>query len=99
MEGEISQASRVIASRHQTSTEVDGEVVILNFDKGMYYGLDAVGARAWKLLSEPRDLSELRDAIAREFAVDPQVCEADLRELLIDLSAAGLIEPVEPGTA
>lgn len=90
----VSLSSRVVASRQQTSTEVDGEVVILNFDQGMYYGLDTVGAFVWKLLAKPREVEELRDAIVDEFDVPPDVCEGDLRELLVDLGDAGLIETV-----
>ncbi len=32
--------------------ELDGEAVILNLDTGIYFGLDAVGTRIWRLIEE-----------------------------------------------
>jgi coenzyme PQQ synthesis protein D (PqqD) len=89
---EISASSTVVASPSQVSREVDGEAVILNFDAGVYYGLEGVGAAAWDHLGEPLTVAELRDKLVAQFDVEPERCEADLRELLADLAEAGLIE-------
>jgi hypothetical protein len=40
----------------------------------------------------PRRVAEIRDALLEEYAVGPERCEQDLRELLEQLSTAGLIE-------
>ena len=65
--------------------------MILNFDKGVYYGLDKVGARIWELLRNPLTVAELRDTIVTEYDVEPDRCEADLQALLSELAEAGLI--------
>ncbi|HEX5726407.1 MAG TPA: PqqD family protein [Longimicrobiaceae bacterium] len=83
---------RVVAARQQVSCEVGGEVVILNLADEVYYGLDAVGARVWQLIQEPRTVEEVRDAIVAEYEVEPAVAERDLRALLDELASRRLIE-------
>lgn len=88
----ISSAYTVVASSRQVSTEVEEESVILNFDDGLYYGLDQVGGRVWNLLQNPVTPIEIRDQIVAEYEVESERCEADLQELLAELHASGLIE-------
>lgn len=68
----------------------DDELVLLNLRDGVYYGLDGVGARVWKLLQRPVTVAQVRDTILREFEVEPERCDADLAALLSDLVNRGL---------
>ena len=95
----ISSAYTVVVSSRQVSTEVEGESVILNFDDGVYYGLDQVGGRVWTMLQSPVTPVEIRDRIVSEYEVEPDQCAADLEELLGELHAAGLIEVGSRGGA
>jgi hypothetical protein len=88
----IASTYTVVASSRQVSTEVEEESVILNFDDGVYFGLDQVGGRVWHLLQDPVTPVEIRDRIVAEYEVESERCEADLQELLGELHAAGLIE-------
>lgn len=85
---------RWVADAGQVSSKVEGETVILHMPSGTYFGLDRVGTHVWDLLSEPRTLDELRDAVVARFEVEPGRAEEDLRALLSDLEANGLV--VEP---
>ena len=76
-------------------TEVDGELVALHVDNGTCYGFNGTATRIWGLIEQPRRLSELKEELLREFDVDPATCEAQLRELLDELAADGLVE-IEP---
>ena len=89
----------LVAARDQVSAELEGEAVILNLADGIYYGLDGAGALVWELLREPRNVAELRDAVTARFAVDAETAEADLRALLADLAARGLVARVPPPAA
>jgi hypothetical protein len=79
-------------SQDQVSCDLSGESAILNLKAGVYYGLNEVGTRVWKLLQEPKKVSELRDAILKEYEVERHRCEADIMGLLQDLLENGLIE-------
>jgi hypothetical protein len=88
----VSVDSSIVAAREQVSSDLGGEVAILDLKSGTYYGLDAVGARIWSLLQEPRTVEEIRDVLVREYEVDDERCERDLVALLQRLADEGLIE-------
>jgi hypothetical protein len=92
----ISAESFVVAARDQVWCDLKGEAAILNLSSGIYYGLDEVGATVWGLLSEPRQVAELRDLLVEQFEVDADQCSRDLMALLHDLSRNGLIEVTGP---
>jgi hypothetical protein len=72
--------------------EVDGELVALHVDNGTCYGFNGTATRIWAMIEAPKRLSELRDALVSEFDVEPDVCEAQLLDLLKDLEGDGLVE-------
>jgi Coenzyme PQQ synthesis protein D (PqqD) len=88
----LSAESTVVAASEQVSCRLAAEAVILDLKAGMYYGLNEVGACVWHLIDKPRHVSEIRDAILREFDVEPDRCERDLLALLRDLAAKELIK-------
>jgi hypothetical protein len=88
----ITTDSIVVASPDQVSSDLAGEIVMLNLASGTYYGLDEVGARIWNLVQQPTPVGAVRDAILDEYDVEPERCERDLLALLADLDKAGLIE-------
>ncbi len=73
-----------------TFRELDGEIVILNLETGIYFGLDAVGARAWRLIGDHGSLGVVFDALRSEYDALPSVLERDLLELVDHLCAKGL---------
>jgi hypothetical protein len=88
----LSLNSTVAASENQVSSDLGGEIACLNLRSGIYYGLDAVGARIWELIQDPRTVSEIRDVILEEYDVELERCERDLLALLDQLAAEDLIE-------
>ena len=87
--------SCVVASDEQVSTSLGAETVILGMGDGVYYGLDAVGARVWELLATPHQVAELVRVIVGEFDVTPEQCERDVLALLDDLSERRLVSEVD----
>ena len=85
-------ASVVAAPERQISTTLAGEVVILDVDRGVYFGLAEVGTLIWNMLQTRRRVSEILDRIISEYDVRRDVAEADLHALLADLAERGLIE-------
>ena len=88
----IDESSVVVAADHQTSTEVDGESVILDLEDGVYYGLNPVGARIWAELQEPVSVEDITTAIMAEYDVDAERCLEDVIALLRDLQENDLVE-------
>jgi hypothetical protein len=98
MISQISGSSTVVAARDQVSCDLAGEAAILDMKSGIYYGLNAVGARIWNLIQEPKTVDEVAAAILAEYDVEADRCQHDIVALLQDLAAYGLVE-IHHGTA
>ena len=70
--------------------QLDDEAVLLDLKSGIYFGLNGVGARTWELILEHGRLSEVRDALLREYEVDRNSVERDLLALAAELVARQL---------
>jgi hypothetical protein len=92
MKNPVSERSTVVAVKHQVSSDLGGEVAILDLGAGMYYGLDEVGARIWELVQEPRMVEEIQGFILDEYGVDPATGRRDVLALLQELADKRLIE-------
>lgn len=71
---------------------VGDEMALVNLDTGVYYGLDAVGARMWELLAGDGRLHTVAARMQEEFDVAPDQLEADLIRLVSELLGKGLVE-------
>lgn len=92
MKSSVAAGSRVVSSGNQVSSDLGGEVAILDLKTGTYYGLDEVGTRIWGLIQEPADIEDLREMLLSEYEVEPGRCERDLISLLQDLADEGLVK-------
>ena len=88
----ICSDSVVVASTDQVSADLSGEAAILHLKSGIYYGLDAVGARIWQLMTEPRTIADIESAILAEYDVDVSQCASDVRSFIEGLAAEGLVD-------
>lgn len=69
------------------------ETVVLDADRGAYFGLNQVGGRIWELLTDgPRRVSELVDGVVAEYDVERPRAEDDVRELVDRLAEHGLVD-------
>lgn len=76
------------------SRELGGETVLLNLESGVYYGLDAIGTRAWNLLTtERRTLADVCAIMAEEYDVTRETLQSDLTALVQELCAKQLLVP------
>lgn len=95
-EGGVSPEAVVRARPDQVSSDLEGEVVILDLRSGNYFGLEEVGARVWELIQEPITVEGLLAAILDEYDVERERCRRDLSALLRALEGRGLVEVREP---
>ena len=78
--------------------ELEGEAVVLDLASGRYFGLNAVGTRAWMLIESGATVDAVVAAITAEFDVDAGEAARDIDTLVTELAAAGLVvaEPAAP---
>ena len=72
---------------------VGSEMVLLDYDRGIYYGLNPIGARVWQLLAEGQEIEAIIDLLTEEYDATRKTLENDLTALLRDLEAKELVEP------
>ena len=92
MKTALTRSTTVVAVSDQVSCTLEDEAVVLHLGKGMYYGLNPVGATVWNALQQPKTIAELVAIVTGEFDVEEARCEGDLLTLLGELEDAGLIE-------
>jgi hypothetical protein len=87
-----SREPRVVLAKEQMSCDLAGEVAIVNLKNGVYYGLDAMGARVWSLLRQPITVPEICDSLIRDFDVEKPRLESDIRGFINELVEQGLVD-------
>lgn len=72
---------------------LDGEAIMINLAKGIYYSLDGAGGRIWELLEGDRSAQEMAAEIACEFDVSAERAQADVERILRELETENVIRP------
>jgi len=87
---------RVVAGEDVLVRNIGDELVLLDLQRGVYYGLDPIGARIWELLSGGLSIDETIERLLGEHEVSRQKLERDVRELIEELRERELISGHEP---
>lgn len=87
----IEADTTLVADGDVLVSDVGDELVVLDGEEEVYYGLNAVGAFLWEQLEEPRTVDELEEATAEAFDVPRAECREDVHAFLGDLLEADLL--------
>ncbi len=79
--------SRVVAAQ-----PVAGEMVLLHFPSGQYFGLNEVGASAWTHLCATGSVEGAFARLREDYEVDDERLRRDLEALVAELVRAGLLQ-------
>ena len=90
--------SYICRTSHPLSTEIDGEVVILETSKGNYYTLDAIGADIWQRIAAPAQVGALCAELHAKYDAEIAVIRRDVLAVLVQMVDEGLIEVTSPGS-
>lgn len=90
----LSEVSVVTAGAEVVACDLVGASALLNMRSSIYYTLNPVGSRIWRLIQEPKSVSAICDDVVAHYDVDRQRCRDDVLALLRNLNDAGLIEIV-----
>jgi hypothetical protein len=73
------------------SRRIGDEHVILDVDRGIYFGLDPIGSRIWELLEGEATCDEIAATLAAEYEVSEDQARNDLARLVEQLDGHGLV--------
>ncbi len=95
----LDQHTHVSPSPSVYARAFGAEIVLLDFGKGEYFGLDEVGADIWRRLEAGDDIGAAADHLAAHYAVDRDEALRDIVDLVSELRSYGLVEAASGANA
>ncbi len=89
---EISLTTRLTVASDLVTQQLDDELVMLDFESGMYFGLNEVSTRAWQLIRNKGRLLEVLEVLDDEYDVERETLSTDLLGFAEALRAKGLVQ-------
>lgn len=78
-------------ARELLEAELGDELVALDAEGGQCFGFNATAASVWRYLEQSASFDQLRRALREEYDVDEGQCTLELKTLLEELVAGGLV--------
>ncbi len=73
------------------TTDIDGDKVMMDLEKGQYFALNSVASRIWEELEKPVKINDIIETLLNEYEVDRETCEQNVLEFIKGLDNAQLI--------
>ena len=86
--------SKISKSKEIDATDLNGEKVMMNIEKGIYYSLNEVGSRIWELMKKDITVQEIINILLMEYEIDNDTCEKAVLSYLKDMEDAELIKVI-----
>ena len=86
--------SFVVRSDDFITSTVDNDLVMMSLDKGIYYGLDAIGSQIWEHIAEPISINALCQKLTDQYEVDSAQCQEDVLAFLNEMLNENMIHVV-----
>lgn len=87
----MSPEARVAISPGVYARAFGDELVLLDFSRGEYFGLDELGAEIWKLAEAGEAVGAIADRIVERFEVGHEVAFRDIVDLVTQMRDQGLV--------
>ena len=71
--------------------QMGDEMVLLDLESGLYFGVDGVGQRIWETFAEGRNLEEAIAVVVAEYEVEEAQAQADVIAFVRNLVDRGLL--------
>jgi hypothetical protein len=91
---DVTAATTVRRAAEILCADVAGEMVLVDPERGQYFGLDDIASVVWCRLEHPTSVGELCAALLADYECDAVTIANDVIALLERLAADGLIEAV-----
>ena len=70
---------------------VEGELVLFHSTKGLYYGLNEIGAEIWRLLADGQAGPSIIEQLKAKYDVDEATANSEVERLTKELANASLL--------
>ena len=83
--------SKISYNENVLTSDLDGELVMLNMESSYYYGLENIGKFIWDKMSTPVSSEMLIKQLMAHFDVDKETCTKEVMLFIEELQKEGLI--------
>ena len=84
--------NNVVSRRNDIdTTDLNGEIVMMDLEKGRYFSLNVVGSRIWEIIEKPIEVNKLVESLLEEYDVNRNECEENVLEFLGKLNDANIV--------
>ncbi|MFT6136953.1 MAG: hypothetical protein ACJARP_000504 [Vicingaceae bacterium] len=74
----IKLANVITKNENVLSSEIDGDIVMMNIESGKYVSMNAVGSEIWKMLeNESVSVNQVSENLIKLFNVGQEQCEKE----------------------
>ena len=87
----LSLRSKFTRNQSIFASIVDDELVMMDGEQGLYFGLNPVARKIWELLETPMSYEKLLDSLTRLYEVDREQCQRDIEPFLLKMIEHNLV--------
>lgn len=87
----IESKNIIVKNKEIDDSDIDGDKVMMNLDKGEYFMMNQVGSRIWDIIINPITVKDIIIKLLEEYDVEESTCKASVIEFLERLNRAELI--------
>jgi hypothetical protein len=91
LEDKIQMDTIVVQKIEIDAVDMDGEKVMMNLDKGKYYGLNSIGSHIWEIIKSPLSVESVILKLLAEYDIDEKTCKESVMTFLERMYKEGLI--------
>ena len=88
----ISVKSIITKHKNISDTEIDGDKVMMDLEKGKYFMLNAVASEIWSMINQPRSIKEIIQKLLEQYEVNYDTCEKQVIDFVEYLASSDLID-------
>lgn len=83
--------TKVFITKKFNVTDLSGEKVMVDFEKGKYFLIKGAGNNIWELIQDKISVGDIIDSLRKEYEVEEETCKMSVISFLDSLNSAGLI--------
>ncbi len=87
----ITKESKVVIGKSVTTSEIDNEKVMIDFETGKYFMIKGVGNDIWEKVQTEISVNDLVASLLAEYDIDEQTCETQVIDFLDKLNGYGFL--------
>ncbi|AWK88543.1 PqqD family protein [Azospirillum thermophilum] len=95
VERSVGPSATVVRNDEVLAAVVDGELVLMSVEQGLYFGLDPIGADIWRRMETAVRVSDLCACLVADYDGDPMQIERDVLDLLGRMADRKLVSVTE----